>query len=217
MSAIAENFTAINQAIAQRTDYAVRVMAVAKLQPIEKLREALAAGVVLLGVNYVQEGEEQRKLLEGVKVEWHFIGHIQSRKVKVLPEYDCVESIDRFEIAKSLNERCAAAAKKMPILVEVNVGEESQKSGILPADLKSFLQGLKRFEHLIPSGLMLMPPPLDVEARRPFFKRGSEWFRDYQNEFPFTMLSMGTSDDYLIAVEEGSTLVRLGTCLLGKR
>lgn len=196
----------------------VRIMAVTKLQPLEKVREALTAGVDLLGVNYVQEGEGHQAALAGEKVEWHFIGHIQSRKVKFLTAYDCVQSIDRLEIATDLEVRAETAEKKQAILVEVNIGEEHNKSGIAPSEVGAFLRPLKQLHSIEVKGLMVMPPPLpNIEDRRPFFRKAHELYRQYSNEFPFTTLSMGTSEDYTVAAEEGSTLVRLGTVLMGAR
>lgn len=217
MSGVTENLNAVRKALGGHADR-VRIMAVSKMQTIETLREAVAAGITLFGVNYLQEGDDQRAALPSEKLEWHFIGHIQSRKAKSLPPYDAVQSIDRLEVADVLNGRCQQVSKIMPVLVEVNIGSEENKSGITPAEVGEFLKSLREMRSLSVRGLMVMPPPLaDLEARRPFFKSAKRLYDKYSGEYPFDTLSMGTSEDYVVAVEEGATLIRLGTSLLGVR
>lgn len=214
---VQENFESVKKALGERSDQ-VRVMAVSKMQSIDTLREAVQAGIQLFGVNYLQEGDAQREALALEKIEWHFIGHIQSRKAKALPSYDAVQSLDRVEVGEILNRRCEELGKVMPVLVEINIGSEENKSGIFPAQLGDFLASLKTLKALSPRGIMVMPPPLeDLQARRPFFKSAKRLFDKFKGDFPFDTLSMGTSEDYLIAAEEGATLIRLGTSLLGRR
>jgi PLP dependent protein len=216
---IAENLSAVRARLARvAPGKKMEIMAVAKYQPLERLREAIAAGVTLFGQNYAQEGEETRAALSTEMIHWHFIGHIQSRKVKFLVNYDCVQSLDRLDVAEMLNARLAGLGKTLPVLVEVNVGGETQKSGIAPDDLGEFLKKLSSFNHLVPRGLMAMPPPLQpVEERRPYFRQMSELFASYSKTYAFQTLSMGTSEDFEVAASEGSTLIRLGTILLGHR
>lgn len=191
-----------------------RIVGVTKGQAVQRVREAVAAGLEILGNNYVQEGEALREAI-GAGVEWHFIGHIQSRKARSLTGYDCVESLDRLSVAEELEKRLQA---KLSVLVEVNLGGEAQKSGIAPAELPAFLEGLRKFPKLEPRGLMAMPPPLEpVEARRPFFRELKALFSSNAGGDRWDTLSMGTSEDYRIAIEEGATLVRLGTALFGPR
>lgn len=218
MSSISENLKTIRAELAGVANGRnITIVAAAKNQPAERIQEAIQAGVKSFGNNYAQEGESLIKTL-GNALQWHFIGHIQSRKVKYLVDYYCVQSLDRIDIAKMLNERLLALNRKMRVLVEINVGREPQKSGILPEALPSFLNGLKDLKALLPSGLMTMPPPLEpVESRRPHFAEVKRLYDDFAGQFPFDTLSMGTSEDYREAVSEGASMVRLGTILLGRR
>lgn len=211
---IARNLEQIKSRIGDSTE----IVGVTKFQPIERIREAVEAGLTHLGVNRVQAGEEIRELLKTEFLTWNFIGSIQSRKAKLLTDYDWVESIDRIEVAEKLNAALLAKEKKLAILVEVNIGEEETKSGVLPLDLQGFLKGLGEFKQLKLRGFMGMPPPLEkIEERRPFFKKMAQIYLHYQEMLGLDTLSMGTSDDYPVAVEEGATRVRLGTSLFGPR
>lgn len=190
------------------------IVGVTKGQPVERVREAVAAGITILGNNYAQEGEALRAAI-GPDVRWHFIGHIQSRKAKLLTAYDCIESLDRISVAEELNKRVEG---KISVLVEVNVGGEAQKSGISPSELPGFLESLRALEKIEVRGLMGMPPPLQpVEERRKFFRELKSLFTRHASGSRWDTLSMGTSDDFEIAVQEGATLVRLGTALFGPR
>ncbi len=214
---VQENLARIRSELASAPN-PVTIVGVTKLQPVEKIEQALSAGLYSLANNYAQEGEKLMDHFAGKSIEWHFIGGIQSRKVKYLPAYHCVQSLDRKEIADSLSEKLKSQGKELRVLVEVNVGDEPQKSGVRIAELEQFLSYLSRLPGIRLRGLMGMPPPLEpVEARRPFFRLLRQFYDRYQSEFGFDCLSMGTSADYLIAVEEGSTMVRLGTTLFGAR
>ncbi len=196
----------------------VRVLGVTKFQSEGRVKEAIVAGLRVLGNNYAQPGDLLMAHLKSPDLEWHFIGHIQSRKTKYLPSYHCVESLDRLSIAEDLNNRLGAQKKKGSVLVEINIGGEAEKSGIPASQLLEFLEKLSQFPNLTIRGLMGMPPPLaPVEARRPHFKALRTLYDSFATKYHFDVLSMGTSDDYLIAVEEGATLVRLGTTLFGPR
>lgn len=217
MGTVKENLIRIRAEIAALTDRPVRIMAVSKRQPLEKLQEAVAAGADLFGVNYAQEGEAQMTALGRAGITWHFIGHIQSRKAKGLIHYDMVQSLDRLEVGEILQRRCEAEKRTLPVLIELNLGDETQKSGIAPSQLEDFLAAVARFPALRPSGLMALPPPLPAEARRPFFRQARALYDRFAAQYPFDTLSLGTSEDYRVAVEEGANLVRLGTVLLGSR
>lgn len=196
----------------------VTLVGVAKGQPEQKIREAVQEGLKVVANNYVQEGERLRAALADLSVEWHFIGHVQSRKAKDLLTYDCVQSLDRLSIAESLNERMKPLGRRLPVLIEVNIGQEAQKSGILPDALGDFLDSVRALPFLEVKGLMGMPPPLSpVEGRRPYFRSLRKLFETAVPASLFSVLSMGTSEDYDIAVEEGATMVRLGTVLFGPR
>lgn len=216
---VAENLKIIQRNIQQFSvsPEKVRILGVTKFQPLERIREALDCGISLFGVNYVQEGQKLRQELQSQNIEWHFIGHIQSRKAKLLLDYECIQSLDRLDIAEDLNQRLEAVGKKLKVLVEVNIGNEPQKSGVKPEALEEFVLNMQSFSSLIVEGLMSMPPPLPGEARRPFFKQMKNIYDKLSAVYPFNTLSMGTSEDYQIALEEGANLIRLGTCLFGKR
>lgn len=196
----------------------VVLVGVTKFQPLEVVQEAIDSGLTDLAVNYAQEGETLRALLASKNIRWHFIGHIQSRKVKYLTEYQMIQSLDRLEVATSLNGRLKAEGKKIKALIEINLGEEDQKSGIQESELEIFLNDVNALNAIEIRGLMVLPPPLkNPEDRRPFFKKAKNLFDRFQATHSLDTLSMGTSDDYLVAVEEGSNMVRLGTTLFGKR
>jgi len=219
VSTCLENLEKIKKKIRECSPYPelVRIEAVTKLQDAKKVTEAIQLGIQILGVNYIQEGQSLRLALGDQKAAWHFIGHIQSRKVKFLTEYDCVESIDRIEIAEALNRRALDLHKKIKVLVQVNIGREPQKSGVFPEQLEAFVNHLRCLEALQVSGLMAMPPALPLEARRPFFKSMRKWFVDLGFKDSAHSLSMGTSDDYEVALQEGALLIRLGTLIFGER
>lgn len=197
---------------------AVSIMAVVKAQPVERLAEAARAGIRLMGCNYVQESAGYREALWDEPIEWHFIGHVQTNKAKFLVEYDCVQSVDRIEVAEALEKRLSGRAKPLRVLLELNIGAEPGKSGIAPERLEKFLVSLKPFARLRVDGLMCLPPPLEpAERRRAFFSRLRELFDRHASQDGWTTLSMGTSDDYWVAAQEGATLLRIGTALLGPR
>lgn len=219
MASILENLELIKKQIALVSKgREIKIVGVTKHQPIEKVQEAIKAGVSQLAVNYAQEGDELRLAIDNDKIEWHFIGHVQSRKVKYLTDYHWVQSIDRLEIAEDLNARLDKIEKAIYVLVEVNIGREPQKSGVFPERLADFLDRLSGFHNLKVIGLMAMPPMLHpVEDRRIYFKEMHQLYKKFESEYHFEVLSIGTSDDYLLAIQEGSTMVRLGTCLFGQR
>lgn len=193
----------------------VRICAVAKAQPWEAVKAAVDAGLRIVANNYAQEGQLLREKLAGSPVEWHFIGHIQSRKAKELIGYHCIQSLDRIKVAQAL---AAGTTKPLDVLLEVNIGEEAQKSGILPALLDEFLREMGKFPTLKVRGLMAIPPNTSkVEERRPYFKKMRALFESRKTKHGLSVLSMGMSEDYRIAAEEGSTMVRIGTALFGSR
>lgn len=196
----------------------ITIVGVTKYQSLARVEEAVAAGLKVLAVNYAQPGERLREKLKNASLEWHFIGHIQSRKAKKLVDYQCVQSLDRIAIAADMNRRLLEINRSLDVLVEINVGKEAQKSGIAPEEVPQFLLEMKSFSQLRLRGFMGMPPPLfPVEKRLPFFRELRGLFETFQPLHSLDTLSMGTSEDYLIAVQEGSTMVRLGTCLFGER
>lgn len=197
--------------------YHVKIEAVTKSQDEKKVWEAIHQGIDILGVNYVQEGSVLRNSLSKQKVEWHFIGHIQSRKTKFLLDYDVIESVDRLEIAEDLNQRAGLRGKPLSLLVQVNIGLEPQKSGVLPENLEVFVAQIRKLPSLNLEGLMAMPPALPLEERRPYFKAMRNWFLKLGFQDTLHTLSLGTSEDYSLALQEGANLIRLGTALFGPR
>lgn len=192
----------------------------------EKVAEAIREGIKVLGDNYVQEALRRRGELGELsfQVEWHFIGHLQVNKVKkALELFDVIQTVDSLRLAKELDKRASEAGKVLPVLVEVNIGEELTKFGVKPDELMLFLEQLSLLRNLKVIGLMTMGPPLEKEKMRPFFARMREMFEKVRENFPLegniqaNLLSMGMSSDYDIAIEEGANLVRLGTAIFGER
>lgn len=207
----------------------VRLVAVTKQMPLSVVRSALAASLRCFGENYPEQAVEKITALEGqAEIEWHMIGHIQSRKADLVCQYfDMVHSVDRLKIARYLDRYCGELGKIMPILIEVNLSGEASKSGF-PAwdearwpELIASFQEIAQMPHLQGQGLMAMPPLMDdPEQSRPLYqklRRLQDFLRDSVSEIQWDELSIGTSFDYEVAVEEGATLVRIGTELFGAR
>lgn len=217
MITVSERITTILRSIATLAKTPVSLVAVTKHQSIDIIRIAVQKGIQILGVNYVQEGTKLQTEL-GTHLEWHFIGNIQSRKVKLLTHYQCIQSLDRIEIASALEDYLGPLERSMDVLLQINIGNEPQKSGITQEKVEDFLLALKELPHLRIKGMMCLPPPLfPVESRRPFFKAMCQLYARYKKRFDLEWLSMGTSDDYSVAVQEGANMVRLGKCLFGDR
>jgi pyridoxal phosphate enzyme (YggS family) len=190
------------------------LIAVSKTHPPEAVREAYAAGQRDFGENYVQElVAKARALADLSDLRWHFIGHLQRNKVKdVLPIAAYVHTVDRLELARELEKR---ATTPIRVLVEVNVGREPQKSGVDPSKLPALWNELTTLTRVVPVGLMAVPPAMDdAEATRPFF---AELRRLASGLHPELQLSMGMSHDFEVAIEEGATMVRVGTAIFGPR
>ncbi|HNR96330.1 MAG TPA: YggS family pyridoxal phosphate-dependent enzyme [Anaerolineae bacterium] len=196
----------------------VTLVAAVKGRTVEQVREVILAGVMHIGHNYVQEAEAMRPLLLE-SVQWHLIGHLQTNKAKKGVElFDLVETVDSLRLARELDRRCAAVGRTMPVLIEVNSGSEEAKSGVLPENLDELLEGLSVLEHLSVQGLMTMGPRLgNPEDSRPYFRATRAAFERLARAglayVEMRVLSMGMSNSYLIAIEEGATMVRLGTLL----
>jgi len=204
----------------------ITLMAVSKTFPAERIREAYEAGVRDFGENRVQEFAGKAEALRDLSdARWHMIGHLQSNKAgKAAELFHAVDSVDSLKLAEKLNEAAGGAGKKLSVLIEVNVGGEAAKSGVAPdsPELEQLLSGISRFDSLEVSGLMTIPPFFDdSEAARPYFRKLRE-LRDRiaaRNlaEIGMTVLSMGMSHDFEIAIEEGSTCLRVGTAIFGER
>ncbi|OGQ98329.1 MAG: YggS family pyridoxal phosphate enzyme [Deltaproteobacteria bacterium RIFOXYD12_FULL_55_16] len=225
---IAENIEAIRariKAAAERVGrdpHSVRLVAVSKHQSLEAIREAMAAGQTVFGENYLQEAEDKVAAL-GQGLAWHCIGHLQSNKARLAAEiFTCIETIDRLKLAKALEGRLSELGKTMPVLVQVNVGGEAQKAGVAPQEAGRLCRELQQFPHLALQGLMTMPPLVEnPEESRSSFRQLRLLGEELAVQGLFgpgsVELSMGMSADFEVAIEEGATLVRVGTALFGER
>ncbi len=196
----------------------VFLIAVSKKKPIEYIEEAYSSGHQrFFGENYVQEAIEKIINLHHLKeIQWHFIGHLQSNKVKTAVQYfDMIQSVDSKKLAKKIDNACAELNKKMSILIEVNIGSEQNKSGIPKENLKELLEYIKPLNNIKLMGLMCIPP-FD-ENPIPYFKEMKNIYNEYKQKYKLTILSMGMSDDYKEAIENGANMVRVGTKIFGKR
>ncbi len=216
-------------ASAHRAPESVKLLVVSKRQPIDVVENAARAGVTLFGENYAEEIEPKRKALSIFPdVQWHMIGHVQSRKVKIVAEMvDYVHSIDSLELAVRLNRAIEEKGRELPVLLEMNVSSEESKSGWAAWDesrwnaLLPDIEGILACSRLHLRGLMTMPPLFeDPESVRPYFTRLAR-LRDFlAARFPATdwrELSMGTSSDFEVGIQEGATFVRIGQAILGPR
>jgi PLP dependent protein len=224
VAAVRERIAAACARAGRRVDE-VTLVGASKGQPVERLRAAVAAGVGVFGENRVQEAEAHRAALGDLagRVEWHLIGPLQSNKAKPAAElFDAVHSVDRAKIARALDRELAARGRRVPALVEINLAGEASKAGFPPAGLAAAIRPLADLEHLAIAGVMVIPPPADsAEGSRPWFRRARA-LRDELAARPEWagwpgLLSMGMSDDFEVAIEEGATHVRLGTVLFGRR
>jgi pyridoxal phosphate enzyme (YggS family) len=206
----------------------VILVAAAKARTAREVEEALRAGVAYVGHNYVQEAEQMIPLISQVpqlqsQVRWHMIGHLQKNKVKkAVRLFDMIETLDSWPLAKLIDRRCAAIGLTMPVLVEVNIGREASKTGVLPEEVDDLVRRLSDLKHIRVQGLMTMGPRFgDPEDARPYFQATKEAFdRLAKANLPnveMRTLSMGMSNSYQVALEEGANMVRLGTVLFGER
>ncbi len=200
----------------------VKLVAAAKERTIDEVKEAVEAGVKAIGENYVKEAQAKFNVI-GNKVSWHLIGHLQKNKAKpAVRIFDLIETLDSLALAAVLDRECGKINKVMPVLIEVNSAAEEQKSGVLPQDVKEFLKQILQFSNLTPRGLMTMGPWRDnPEDLRSYFRTTKELFDAFKGEYgrklEWQYLSMGMSDSYQVAVEEGANIVRIGTAIFGSR
>jgi hypothetical protein len=205
-----------------RDPASVRLIAVAKTQPAALVEEAFVAGQRLFGENYVQEFLAKAEVVHS-PVEWHFIGALQSNKVKYLRgKVALIHSVDRFSLAQEIDRQWGKLGLCADILLEINLGSEQSKAGAGEAELESLVRQVARLPHLRIRGLMALPPFLDdPEAVRPYFRRLRELAQTMDRlalpGVEMRELSMGMSNDFEVAIEEGATLVRVGTAIFGAR
>jgi pyridoxal phosphate enzyme (YggS family) len=205
---------------ANRPAGSVTLLAVSKTHPPETIEAAAAAGLKVFGENKIQEAKTKIPLCPG-HLRWHFIGHLQSNKCREAVQlFSMIQGVDSLAIAQEINKRAEQAAKTMPILIEVNVAGEASKFGYRPEQLLADWEALTALPRLEVHGLMTIPPYVtDAEKVRPHFRRLRELKVQCEERLgaPLPHLSMGMSGDYEVAIEEGATLVRIGTALFGKR
>jgi pyridoxal phosphate enzyme (YggS family) len=198
----------------------VMLLAVSKAQSAEKLREAWEAGQTKFGENYLQEALNKQAELADLKIEWHFIGPIQSNKTQPIAQhFSWVHSVDRLKIAQRLNDARPAYLPPLQICLQVNISGEDSKSGVAPSELLELVETVSALPKLTLRGLMTIPEPTDDESlQRQQFKKMRLLLNDLKKEgFVLDTLSMGMSSDYKIAIEEGATIVRIGSAIFGAR
>jgi PLP dependent protein len=215
---VAANLAAVRTRIAAaaaragRPAAGVRLIAVSKTKPVELVRAAVAAGATDVGENYVQEAVAKRAALDAA-VCWHLIGHLQRNKAaQALATFDVIHSVDSMALGETLARHAAARAVPARVLVEVNIGGEASKHGVAPAALPALLARL-RDPHLVIEGLMAVPPPGPPAATRRYFRQ----LRELRDAAGLRELSMGMTDDFEVAIEEGATMVRVGRAIFGAR
>lgn len=227
------NITETYQKIREEIPDHVAVVAAAKTRSAEEVAEIIDAGAVHIGENYVQEAERMRAALgeRAERVTWHMIGHLQKNKInKALPVFDVIQTVDSLRRARDIDTRAERAGKEIiPVYIEINIGNESSKNGMRPEEHEPFedymvhtAEEISQLEHIRLEGLMTMGPYTgDPELSRPYFRRARKIFESLQKlDLPgadIKTLSMGMTHSYRAAVEEGSTMVRIGTALFGRR
>lgn len=226
---IRENLQAVIDGIgraavrAGRDPNGVRLVVVTKTFDAETVRDAIEAGAADIGENYVQEARAKIEAVGREAARWHFIGGLQKNKAKyVVRLFDLVHSVDGLELAAEIDRRAAADGRVMDILIQVDISREAQKSGVMEEDLADVVRAVAQLPHVAVTGLMGMPPfGREPEASRPYFRRMKQLFDELASvgipRVNMRELSMGMSNDYEVAVEEGATMVRVGTAIFGQR
>jgi pyridoxal phosphate enzyme (YggS family) len=228
MSEVSENLARVRERIETaalrcgRDPLKVRLVAVSKTVVAERVRQAIEAGVEILGENYVQEAQKKIEVL-GHNVAWHFIGHLQTNKAKVAVRlFDLIHSVDSLNLAQELNRQAQEQGKALPVLLQVNLSGETKKFGAQEKEIFQVAEKLSAMERILVKGLMTMPPYFEnPEASRPYYvelrKLSEQLGRLKLSRISVEELSMGMSNDFEVAVEEGATLVRVGTTIFGPR
>ena len=200
----------------------VQLVAAAKTRQPEEILEAIEAGIKIIGENYVQETERAYEVV-GNQAKWHFIGSLQKNKIKkAVRLFDMIETVDSTDLAREIDKRCAQISKLMPVLIEINSGREKQKSGVLPENAEQLVKEISAFPNIRVTGLMTMGPRFGIpEDSRPCFVETKKIFEKMKKlnlpNVEMEYLSMGMTNSYKIAIEEGANMVRIGTKLFGER
>jgi PLP dependent protein len=191
----------------------VRLVAVTKTFPAADVEAAIAAGMTDVGENKVQEARGKKPSVEGV-ARWHLIGHLQSNKAKdAVPLFDVIQTVDSGALAEKIARAAEAAGKTQDVLLQVNIGREAQKSGVAPEETRALAARIAELPSLHLAGLMTIPPLGEPEEMRPHFRE----LRGMRDDLGLRELSMGMSDDFEIAIEEGATIIRVGRAIFGSR
>jgi pyridoxal phosphate enzyme (YggS family) len=200
----------------------VQLVAAAKTRTPEEIHQAVEAGLEIIGENYVQEAEQAFQVI-GNRVQWHMIGHLQRNKVnKAVRIFDLIETVDSMKLAREIDKSCGNIGKIMPVLIEINSGEETQKAGVMPRDTQALIKEMSALENIRVVGLMTMGPFTgDPEDARPYFVKTKDMFEELKQlellRVEMKHLSMGMSNSYRVALEEGANVVRIGTKIFGQR
>ena len=208
---------------AGRAPESVRLVAVSKTVPAERVRGAVAAGLTLLGENYIQEARDKIAALADLSVSWHFIGHLQRNKAKYAVRlFELIHSVDSLKLARELDKEAAKHGTVQDILIQVNTGKEASKSGVYAEEALALAREAGHLDHLAVRGLMTLPPYFNApEKVRPYFRALRELRDRIQAEalpgVAMEELSMGMTGDFEAAIQEGATLVRIGTAIFGER
>jgi pyridoxal phosphate enzyme (YggS family) len=217
---ILENVAALRNAVNHKQ---VTIVAVTKTQPVERIREAVNAGLTVLGENRVQEAAEKVPALAGMPVEWHLIGHLQTNKVKqAVALFSLIQSVDSLKLAAEIDRQARLAGKVQDVLLQINVAGEESKFGIDPADAVSLTSALEALPNIRLCGLMTIAPFFaEAEQTRPIFRQTKQLFDQLKQSVAkpeqFCRLSMGMTHDYAVAIEEGANMIRVGSGIFGER
>jgi pyridoxal phosphate enzyme (YggS family) len=200
----------------------VELVAATKTRTAEEVLQALESGITIIGENYVQEAERNFEII-GKRAKWHFIGYLQKNKVKkAVRLFDMIETVDSIGLAVEIDRRCDQIGKKMPVLIEINSGKEKQKSGVFPEEVEKLLREISQLPNITIKGLMTMGPRFgDPEDSRPYFIETKRIF-DHMKQLDLPnidmrYLSMGMTNSYRVALEEGANMIRMGTRIFGDR
>jgi len=216
---IRENVVSVEERIAQacaragRSRAEVTLVAVSKTFPASFIDEAIAAGITEVGENRVQEAREKKPLVRGI-ARWHLIGHLQTNKAKdAVKLFDVIQAVDSLDLAEKLARAAENHGKRQDVMLQVNIGDEPQKNGIARADVDAVVRQASALASLRVMGLMALPPIGTADASRPYFRE----LRSMRDALGLEQLSMGMSEDFEAAIEEGSTIVRVGRAIFGSR
>ncbi len=221
MSQIKENLSVLQAKIKKGTIREVKLVAVTKTVPAERIKEALEAGVTAVGENRVQEARQKFDLLAGASVEKHLIGHLQTNKVKMAVKlFDWIESVDSLRLAEMLEREAEVLGKKLVCLLEINIAGEQSKSGVRPDQAQELLRQALGFKYLSFTGLMTVAPLTgNPESARPYFRQMRELKEKIERNLGLSLpyLSMGMTDDFEAALAEGANVIRIGRGIFGGR